>query len=196
MHPFKKEKKKEIALGNAISCKWPHQGRPQWVDPFAEFNLEIRKFICIFYNFSTVRSHRWLKSFCIEDKDWFILHSQYSGCWLLGDVKRHGISNKDIDIVLTDILVSAPKGLTLCGLVMPYGHSGSILAQVMVCCLMAPNHYLNQCRLILISRVPQPSMTKIRLNITYLNFPPNLPGTNELIMHSQFVVNIHKMRFA
>ena len=36
---------------------------------------------------------------------------------------------------------------THCGLLMPYGwrrRSGSTLAQVMVCCLMAPSHYLNQ----------------------------------------------------
>ena len=31
--------------------------------------------------------------------------------------------------------------------------SGSTLAQVMTCCLMAPSHYLNQCWLVMISKV-------------------------------------------
>ena len=61
--------------------------------------------------------------------------------------------------------------------------SGSTLAQVMACCLTAPNHDLNQCWLIInlnsshihlraISQeIPQPSITKINLKIAYLNFP-------------------------
>ena len=68
--------------------------------------------------------------------------------------------------------------------------SGSTLAQVMACCLTAPSHYLNQCWLI-ISEVHihiraisqemfQPSITKIRLQITYLKFHSNFPGANEL----------------
>ena len=52
--------------------------------------------------------------------------------------------------------------------------SRSTLAQVMACCLMAPNHYLNQCWLI-ISKV-----TKVSLKITYLRLNWNLPGANEL----------------
>ena len=40
--------------------------------------------------------------------------------------------------------------LTQFGLVIPYGdRSGSALAQVMVCCLMASSHCLNQCWLII-----------------------------------------------
>ena len=40
--------------------------------------------------------------------------------------------------------------LTHCGLATPYGkRSGSTLAHVMVCCLTAPSHYLNQCWLII-----------------------------------------------
>ena len=56
--------------------------------------------------------------------------------------------------------------------------SGSTVAQVMACCLTAPSHYLNQCWLIIsevwwhlrtISQeMPPPSITKIRLNITYI----------------------------
>ena len=41
-------------------------------------------------------------------------------------------------------VTSISKQLAHCGLVTPY-KSGSKLAQVMACCLMAPNHYLNQC---------------------------------------------------
>ena len=55
--------------------------------------------------------------------------------------------------------------------------SGSTLAQVMACCLMAPSHYLNQCWLIIskiqllmaISQeIHQSSMTKINMKITHL----------------------------
>ena len=51
--------------------------------------------------------------------------------------------------------------------------SGSTLAQVMACCLTAPSHYLNQCWLIISDvwwhflEMPPPSITKIRLSITY-----------------------------
>ena len=42
------------------------------------------------------------------------------------------------------------KELTHYGLVMLYGDwSGSTLAQIMACCLMAPSHYLNQCWLLI-----------------------------------------------
>ena len=64
--------------------------------------------------------------------------------------------------------------------------SGSTLAQVMACCLMAPRHYLNQCRLIIskiqwhFHKVPQPLITEISLKITYLKFHSNLPGANGL----------------
>ena len=61
--------------------------------------------------------------------------------------------------------------------------SGSTLAQVMVCCLTAPSHYLNQCWLV-ISEVqwysysishgmPQPPIIKLRLKIAYLKFHSN-----------------------
>ena len=69
--------------------------------------------------------------------------------------------------------------------------SGSTLAQVMTCCLMAPSHYLNQCWLI-ISKVLWHSsegnfirdasapFTKVSLKITFLELNWNLPGVNEL----------------
>ena len=69
--------------------------------------------------------------------------------------------------------------------------SGSILAQVMACCLTPPSHYLNQCwRTInmvhwhlyraVSQEIPQPLTTKISLKITHLKFTLNLPGANEL----------------
>ena len=97
------------------------------------------------------------------------------------------------------VLISFRPFLIHCGLVTPYGdtdRSGSALAQVMACCLMAPSHYLNQCWLIInevqwqlpdmraISQeMPQPSVAKISLKftwITFLKFASNLPGANEL----------------
>ena len=75
--------------------------------------------------------------------------------------------------------------------------SGSTLARVMVCCLMAPNQYLNQCWLI-ISKVQWHSLqgnltrdnlvinkiylviSKISLKSMSLTFHSNIPGANEL----------------
>ena len=69
--------------------------------------------------------------------------------------------------------------------------SGSTLTQVMAFCLPAPSHYLNQCWLIICEvqrhhirtislEMPQPSITKICLKITYLKFHSNFSGANEL----------------
>ena len=67
--------------------------------------------------------------------------------------------------------------------------SGSTLAQVIACCLMAPSHYLNQCWLV-ISKVDlrassqemtQPSITKIIWKMKYIKFHSNFPGPNEII---------------
>ena len=58
--------------------------------------------------------------------------------------------------------------------------SGSTLAQVMACCLMAPSHYLNQCWLP--SDIHIRAISKICLKITYLKFHSNFPGANELIL--------------
>ena len=69
--------------------------------------------------------------------------------------------------------------------------TGSTLAQVMACCLMAPSHYLNQYRLIVIGvnwqshgqfhkEIPQPWDTNCCLKIAYLEFHANLPEANEL----------------
>ena len=61
--------------------------------------------------------------------------------------------------------------LTDCGLVTPYGdRSGSTLAQVTACCLMAPSHYLNQCWLII---------SKIQLNSSDGNFTRDTSVMND-----------------
>ena len=81
--------------------------------------------------------------------------------------------------------------LTMIPWIMNNCWSGSTLAQVMACCLTAPSHYLTQCWLIIsessdhqlrtISQeIPQPSITKMRLKITYITFHANLPGANEI----------------
>ena len=63
--------------------------------------------------------------------------------------------------------------------------SGSTLAQVMACCLMAPSYYLNQCWLFIsevnFTKIPQPLITNISLKITWIKFYSSLPGANELI---------------
>ena len=69
--------------------------------------------------------------------------------------------------------------------------SWSTLVQVMVCCLTAPSHYLNQCWLIITHYGPvhqraisieisQPTVTKISLKIIFLRFYWNLPRDSEL----------------
>ena len=74
--------------------------------------------------------------------------------------------------------------------------SGSTLVQVMACCLTAPSHYLNQCRLI-ISKVEWHSskgeftrdtsaiITEIIWKIKDLKFHSNFPGANELIVNKR-----------
>ena len=87
-----------------------------------------------------------------------------------------------------------PQGymiLTHCGIV-THNISESKLAQVMACCLMAPSHYLYQFNLTLVRfsdvhlvaislEISQPSITKFKLKITYINFHSNLPGANKLM---------------
>ena len=69
--------------------------------------------------------------------------------------------------------------------------SGSALAQVMACCLMAPSHYLNQCWLIISGvlwhspegysyEMLKISTLDVSLKITNSRLHPHLPGTNEL----------------
>ena len=54
-----------------------------------------------------------LKSFLKEDKDRFILHSQYHGCWWPGNTRSQGISSVVLTQLCQNIPVSAREGLTL-----------------------------------------------------------------------------------
>ena len=56
----------------------------------------------IFNHFSTLRWQRYLKFYLMEDKDLFILHSQYQGCWWPGYLRSQGISSKGIKLVLPE----------------------------------------------------------------------------------------------
>ena len=69
--------------------------------------------------------------------------------------------------------------------------SGSTLAQVMACCLLAPGHYQNLCWLIISKvlwhssegnsqEITQPPFTKHSLKMTFLKLNWNPPGANEL----------------
>ena len=91
--------------------------------------------------------------------------------------------------------VSSTKGLTHCGLLTPYNiwwhRSGSTLARVMTCCLMAPSHYLNH--YIVISEVQWQSwgqfhernlsyhLIKLDWKLHISKYLSNLPETNESI---------------
>ena len=44
----------------------------------------------LFYNFSIIWWHRLLISFLVVDKNPFILHSQYHGCWYPGNARSQG----------------------------------------------------------------------------------------------------------
>ena len=75
--------------------------------------------------------------------------------------------------------------------------TSSMLVQIMVCCLTAPNHYLNQCGLINVVLWCSPeyaisqetikiSMLGTSEKITIVRLHPHLPGTNELILICTF----------
>ena len=56
--------------------------------------------ICIYNHFSVLRKLRQLKSFLLDDKELFIPHNQYHGCWWPGNIRSQGISNHGIDKVI------------------------------------------------------------------------------------------------
>ena len=57
---------------------------------------------CLFYYFSSLRWHRLLKSFLMEDEDLFMLHNQYHCCWWPGDARSQVINSHGIDLVLPE----------------------------------------------------------------------------------------------
>ena len=68
--------------------------------------------------------------------------------------------------------------------------SGSTLAHAVAWCLTSSSHYMKQCWLIIseihiraiLQEMPQPSIPKICLKITYVEFHSNFPDANELIL--------------
>ena len=87
--------------------------------------------------------------------------------------------------------ITGPCSLTHCGLVTPYGNRYvSTLAQVMVCCLTAPSHYLNQywflicdiCLRAISQLVLELLFCIMRLKIILLKLLSFLSGYNELIV--------------
>ena len=62
---------------------------------------ETKKNTYIFYHFMTLLWYRYLKSFLMENRDLFIIHSHHCGCWWPGDTRSKGISSYSIDTVLS-----------------------------------------------------------------------------------------------
>ena len=98
------------------------------------------------------------------------------------------------DFLLNKIPSADFMFLTHCGLVMQH-RSGSTLAQVMACCLMAPSHYPNKCWLIIsglcgiymreiFQEIPMLSMCKVNYYMFVLL--PLARGANELISFLYF----------
>ena len=52
--------------------------------------------------FSIIPQHRSLKSSLLEDRDPFMLQSQYHGCWWPGDARSQDINNHGIDLVRSE----------------------------------------------------------------------------------------------
>ena len=82
--------------------------------------------------------------------------------------------------------------------------SRSTLIQVMASCLMVPNHYLNQCWLIIndilwhspggnFTRNARDIIHDMSLKITNLRLLPHLPGANELNLHPVTFTHRHQV---
>ena len=68
--------------------------------PFTHWNiLRKHKNIIVSYNFPKMRCRGPLKSFCVEDKNLFLLHSQQQ-YWVPIDTMRKSISNRGVDLVI------------------------------------------------------------------------------------------------
>ena len=115
------------------------------------------------------------------------------------------ISDHGIDIVLLEycIQISAPEGLTHCGLVTPYGYRDlgqHWLRQWLVAWgyqaitwtyvdfswLKSSDIHIRA----ISQEMPQPSITNVHLKITYLKFYWNSPGANELNLSYKGLQNI------
>ena len=72
----------------------------------AKYILRNIKCICILYHLTTLKWHRWLTPFLMEDNDLFILCSQSYGCWCPGGRlnKKDGLTRYGNSHVLTAVL--------------------------------------------------------------------------------------------
>ena len=86
------------------------QGKGDEILTLCVLNCFRKQCIYIFYNFVLMlKWHRWLKSIVMEDKDLFILHSQYHFCWWPGVPGSHridlilpeysGLSNRRVNYI-------------------------------------------------------------------------------------------------
>ena len=100
-------------------------------DFFFFFFLRNIIYVCTFYHFLPLK-------WCTEDG------------WGPGDARSHGISSHGIDLVIMKYSSFSTRRVNSLGPgdAKRWQRYGSTLDQVMACCLTAPSHYLNQCRLI------------------------------------------------
>ena len=82
---------------------------------------------------------------------WTLLFCLVSDVWKSKESFWYAVMHICNDILAKPIEWDTDSTLTHCGLSDAIWHqgSGSTLAQVMACCLMAPSHHLNQCWLII-----------------------------------------------
>ena len=69
-------------------------------------------YICSSCHFSEMRWCRYLKSFLVEDKDLFVLHSHLHGCWCPGDTRSQSISSHEIELVILWYFSFSPNCIT------------------------------------------------------------------------------------
>ena len=132
-----------------------------------------------------------------------IVYPAYTMSLLLMAWQRKGFRNDGIDLLLLEyssLSCEGLKGLTHCGLVTPYG-VGNLSQHWLRQWLVAWRHQAitrtnvdwssvksNDIHIREISQeVRQPSITKIRLKITYLKFHLNFPGANDLQWGTYFL---------
>ena len=74
---------------------------PKWVNV-------VKNILAFSIIFSVQRWCIWLKSFLVEEKDRFILHNQYHGCWP-GNPRSQGIGRHMMTWLSPNMLVSTPE---------------------------------------------------------------------------------------
>ena len=117
-------------------------------------------------------------------------------CWILSNRYYNWCcidTNNKIIIIIEIHSTILPIPSLFINLLWPYGdidlikhRSGSKLVKVMACCLSAPNHYLNQCWLIISEHLKtfsqemlNKSIPDMSLKIINTNLQAHLPGASE-----------------